>query len=1141
MKKNCFIKKSIIVASFIFSSLNLYAIDYIDIKNSDGNVIFKLQFYQPSDGSLRVDPALQPYFITDPSTWRLTQDYENLTVDAMQYYADVLKPYGSIVNPAVIPIMTFDKIGNAVDVGAYTQPATLKPDIDDCNNCKLVPNLLINTNEANNFKGYATLIKLGDAIKEGEVYPQRNIPDSPNPKLGLIIHEVTHALGFSSLWDDPNAGKPVDDTNFGNLIVKNPADGKLYFSGKSATLVYGDGSHRPIPMDNSHPNKNQVSSHLGLPGILMNSGANGTYYNAPSELEMSMLNDIGYNIDIRNFYGRSIYTNGNGNIINRQGFFSREEGLNGNLEYILGSPNLSTFAMGLHVYGDNNTIIQKANLLANGKSAVGIRNDGSNNKIIIDKGVRVTANGYMGTGVIANFGHDTILVNKGSIEANDETGVGVLFNVGGLYSTGHVSYNKDSIPDGIPILDASSQSAMNKALDGPLIKEFDISGNIVGKQQAIIVSTFAHVKNINMLNGADIKGDIITSYNKFPIRGVLANQKLFTDLNFGLLSNPDGTAIYNLEDKNFRFNFDDKIVNIDNARFNINVYGGFTSLNNYINVRDININNSSNLSLNFNETISENLTLNEGATLSGTSVIKINDKAILAGNISPDSFKFRNNEIGRIWLVASRNDIANYANNPYRENLEIDPTNKIQTPGDKVAVSDAITTPPTVYLKNATLNIQTNGNASDELFILSDNVNIKNVTVNHEIKPASLNDPTFNPIGKRNFLTVEGSRDVVINATEYVPNMFNSLKSNYIFLNEDITESKGPYLLSFAVDTKRNEVPLANYARNKTARSLANALESSNSPIYGNILVLKPTDNVSKAFDNISGKDYSVMFNALDTFDNLFIQRLKDEANKNDKVDSFWFNANNANAPLKDNKLTNNGVSFGFKESSDDLSTNLAFGFGKGKFDGDYFKANIDSYDVGIYITQELDSFALSIGGIYANNKVNGNRNVALPYVYESLTSKYVTKNYQVFSDLAYKIDLNRVKISPNAGIYVGRKVMGGFHEDGGISALNFDKINDSLFGYTLGVDTIFDITNSLNFSLNLGYRGDLKNDPDFKAKISNLQFNIYDEDYDKNMFMLGSYLGYRFKTFHLGLGYNGLYNKNAKSHNINLNFRWDM
>lgn len=1136
MKKNNFIKKSIIVVSFIFSSVSLQAIDYVDVKNSDGNTIFKLEFYQPSDGELKADPVLQPYFTTDPGTWRLTQDYENLIIDAMQYYTDVLKPHGSIVNPAVIPVMTFDKlideVGHEASAIGFTNPATLKPNVEDCNNCKLIPNLLINTNEAKNFKGYATLIKLGDYIKEEKLSPERNVPNGLNTPIGTMIHEITHALGFLSMWDDPGMNPPENDTNFGNLVIKNPVDGKLYFSGNSAALVYGDGISRLIPMDNSHPDEDQVSSHLGLPAILMNSGYNGTFYNAPSELEMAMLNDIGYNIDIRNFYGKSIYTNNNNNI-NTQGFFARKDG-----NYILGDPNLSTFAIGLHVYGDNNNVIQRLNLLANGKSAAGIRNDGSNNKITIEKGVRVTANGYMGTGVLINFGHDNVLVNKGSIEANDETGIGVIFNAGGFKVTSHTSYNKYTIKDeALPEVDPASQVTMNNALDGPLVKEFDISGSVAGKEQAILVNKFAHVKNINILNGANIKGDIITYYYTFPLRGPLVNQKLFTDLNFGLLSNPDGTAIYNTEDKKFKFSFDDKIVNYGNARFNINTYGGVTSLNNYMNVRDININNSSNLSLNSYGIVAENLTLNEDATLSGTSVIKINDKVILSGTISPDNVKFGNNEIGRIYIVASRNDVSGYAKNP----IALDPNNKVPAPADNIATADTIATPPMVYLKNATLNIQSNGNINDKLLILSDNVNIKDVTVNYEIKPDKLNDPTFNPIGKRDFLTVEGSREVMINAKEYVPNMFHEMSQSYLFLSEDIVETKDPYSLSFALDTKRNSTPLALYVNNKTAKSLANALEHSNSPIYSNILILKPTDNVSSVFNTLGGKDYPVMFNALDTFDNLFIQRLKDETNKDDKVDSFWFNANNANTPLKDNKLTNNSVSFGFKESSDNLIANLAFGFGKGKFDGDYLKANINSYDVGMYLSQELGNFALSIGGIYANNKIDGNRNVSLPYIYENLTSKYITKNYQVFSDLAYRVDLNRVKISPNAGLYIGAKSMSGFKEEGGISALNFNKTNYSLFGYTLGVDTKVDITNKLNFNLNLGYIGDLKNNPELKASISKKYFDIYDEDYDKNMITLGSYLDYKFKTFHLSLGYNGLYNKNAKSHNINLNFRWNI
>ena len=110
-------------------------------------------------------------------------------------------------------------------------------------------------------------------------------------------------------------------------------------------------------------------------------------------MELAILQDVGYQIDRKNFYGRSIY-NDNVTLTNEQGYSARENG-----QYV-DAYNNATMGVGLHVFGSYNDITQKGNIFTNGYGATGIRVDGINNK--------VTANGADGDAVHFEFGANSI-------------------------------------------------------------------------------------------------------------------------------------------------------------------------------------------------------------------------------------------------------------------------------------------------------------------------------------------------------------------------------------------------------------------------------------------------------------------------------------------------------------------------------------------------------------------------------------------------------------------------------------------------------------------------------------------------------------------------------------------------------------
>ena len=268
----------------------------------------------------------------------------------------------------------------------------------------------------------------------------------------------------------------------------------------------------PLNGDEGYPELSHIE--------LQNSFLSHQYFrnwSVPMEAELAMLQDLGYTIDRRNFFGYSVYNDGL-TITNENGYFARNpEGT----AYITEQENRQDWGVGLHVYGEGNNITQRGNLYANGDYAIGIRLDGTQNNVL-NLESKVTANGKGGNGIAVTWGrnHTVNIEGNSSVKATGTDGVALRFDFG-----------HNDIGDDVPSTEIVGsyiyynnyrRSAYNMifpksklltALDGPLVKECNINGTIEGSAAAIYISKNALVKEININEGASIKGDIISKWN----------------------------------------------------------------------------------------------------------------------------------------------------------------------------------------------------------------------------------------------------------------------------------------------------------------------------------------------------------------------------------------------------------------------------------------------------------------------------------------------------------------------------------------------------------------------------------------------------------------------------------------------------
>ena len=271
-------------------------------------------------------------------------------------------------------------------------------------------------------------------------------------------------------------------------------------------------------------------------------------YNTFMEAELAVMQDIGYQIDRKNFYGKSIYKSDE-TYKNTQGFFARNEA---GTAYIKGQPNTATLGVGLHVYGSRNTITQtlgdneekgSADLLACGIGGAGIRIDGVENHVTLAHDANIQANGQNGNGILVAYGRDHQVQVEGNVSATGEGGDAIRFDFGSGWSqlyefrgsyihyqlaskallsgSGFVTNTEDlKLVDSwnLDIDRYIETNSFSDHVNGDLKSQMGsltVSGTLDGKSHAIYIANNAFVDRIDIEKGAQIYGDITSDWKHF--------------------------------------------------------------------------------------------------------------------------------------------------------------------------------------------------------------------------------------------------------------------------------------------------------------------------------------------------------------------------------------------------------------------------------------------------------------------------------------------------------------------------------------------------------------------------------------------------------------------------------------------------
>lgn len=643
----------------VVASQTAQALQYWDYTLADGSPFVTLEVYDEGD-SFDFDAFPVEDDPEDPdnnvSKWTLSGSEKSLIDESFVYLGRMIGD--SVVSTGTVAVVTEDSregdagaTSNVIEEGPYAGMT------------ELAAEMLYGAKRGGD--GITGLIIIGHtAAPDGNWYDGPMHTLSENGEVGnlsaTLAHEMFHALGLMStavenkfgdslsVWDKglrdidgkaPTAGMTIEDDLNGNSNTFNlysdktradlglsESDAGVYYTSENvqdvlqgATIYYHDQLHfeKPVGVNGLPVNGWEEGmaelSHIELQNSLM-SHQYWRNWSTFMEAELAVLQDLGFDIDRRDWFGYSVYNSGI-TLVNTNPYFARSEDGTG---WIEGVANDNPWGVGLHIYGRNNDITQAADILTSGTYALGIRVDGTNNTLRIAPDVQIRSDGDYGYALAVTYGKNHHIVHQGTLAADGAYGVGAMFSFGdntiGETTEQRGSYIYDPANYGDP------DGADTIGLDGALVSSFDVTGSLSGTRAAIYIDDSALVSNINIMNGASLSGDIVSLWNPMADRvqfyqdgqrltnpeqvTVDTVDKMVTHLTFGLKADETRAAIAETTDENFCLSYTGNIYGVwddyegqpGTAAMTMNVKGGELNFNGMANVLAVTVDDGATLS-----------------------------------------------------------------------------------------------------------------------------------------------------------------------------------------------------------------------------------------------------------------------------------------------------------------------------------------------------------------------------------------------------------------------------------------------------------------------------------------------------------------------------------------------------------------
>ena len=347
-------------------------------------------------------------------------------------------------------------------------------------------------------------------------------------------------------------------------------------------------------------------------------------------------------------------------------------------------------------------------------------------------------------------------------------------------------------------------------------------------------------------------------------------------------------------------------------------------------------------------------------------------------------------------------------------------------------------------------------NASSDRIVAGGKANLNGGTVTLALE----NSPTL--LSQPQAQSLIGRQYTILQAAGGVTGSFGAVLPNYLFLGGDLDYSGNGVQLAIA----RNDASFASVAATRNQRAVAAAAEQlgAGNPVYESVLSSDSSGVARQAFQQLSGEIYpavgAMLINDSRHVRDAVGERLRHvpvtgESNLWIKALGAWGKADSQSEYAgytrsiggmllgvdgQWDEQTRVGVMAGYSDSSLNMG------------DGTHSSADVDSYHLGTYAGRELGNWRVSLGGAYSWHRGDVQRDLQYGDVSAKQKTKLDARSLQVFTEAAYRLDLQALALEPFANLAYVHLDSERLHEKGdGASLQRGSDRRDATLG-TLGL-----------------------------------------------------------------------------------------
>ena len=409
-----------------------------------------------------------------------------------------------------------------------------------------------------------------------------------------------------------------------------------------------------------------------------------------------------------------------------------------------------------------------------------------------------------------------------------------------------------------------------------------------------------------------------------------------------------------------------------------------------------------------------------------------------------------------------------------------------------------------------------------------------------------------------------GRQYTILQAAGGVTGSFAQVLPNYLFVGGNLNYGANGVQL----DVARTANTFASVALTDNQRAVAGAAEQlgAGNGVYESLLLAPSAASAQGAFQQLSGEIYPALETAL-VNDNRYLREAVGERLQQGEMGSspqtidtrgnVWVKALGAWGKTDSSSDTAGyttsigGLLAGVDGALDeDTRLGLVAGYSDTSLnmgDGTHSRASVDSYHLGAYAGHEIGAWRLSGGATYSWHRADVKRELQYGEVAGKQKAKVDARSTQLFTEAAYRLNLQPLALEPFANLAYVHLDSDGFSEKGDAAALKGGNDTRDLVLSTLGVRALktFNLTDhqALDVSGTLGWQHNLSATDSARHLAfasGSSAFAVQSAPMVRDAALVGARASLALsKDARLNFDYNGLLASKEKIHGVGLSLDW--